>query len=575
MSFEYGSSSLGIKNPFKVEGKVLIIAGSLISFIGIYLLFSASEDLKASAVLGWKDVSVGLMILLWGFGSIGLGVLKITRFYVGRNAPSSLAKNLNPVESTREKTRYKSEELESMLVGRKNTTFEEPNNLVQRILYTVMPNLLFTPPPVYKLLIEITIYLIKMISAFFIFSIVYFIANIGLLGELGMKLNSVFSFIFLSVLAYYLFDLSKTDHNFAVLSKIKMWVGSTILVIFGLIMVNAIGDKGIELQPIYFNAWPAMTIYLILTIIISTFALIIIRERGYGQTKTEVSEYREYIQESINPKDVMIHLENIILANRRYKEIPNRLYQKLNGQLQSENDVKGHFNAQTMIETQPEFIETENTTLFGKLRLVITIIAQSFIVISAILIAWLGHVIIFEGIESSLSKILTILFASLALYNSGSVMERLSHMFWSELQFKSLLLWMKLDGTYTESKISSGMAVYDSTRSENTLVRSSITNWLVCSRVSTTTFVESGNDNVEDERYIYEMEKDEHEAQSIVSELRAFMSARENIAKISQKDSENASEIKSINQSSKEEFATELVEQKQIAIASESNDDTN
>lgn len=572
MSFEYGSSSLGIKNPFKFEGKVLIVAGSLISLVGIYLLFSVNGDLKASTMLGWKDVSVGVMILLWGFGSIGLGILKITRFYVGRNAPSSLAQNLNPVESTRERTYYKNEELESMLVGRKNITFEEPNNLVQRILYTVMPNLLFTPPPVYKLLIEITVYLIKMFSAFFIFSIIYFVANIGLLGEVGMKLNSIFSFIFLSVLAYYLFDLSRTAHNFETLSKIKMWVGSTILVIFGLIMVNAIGDKGIELQPIYFNAWPAMIIYLVLTIIISSFALIVIRERGYGETKTEVSEYREYIQESIHPKEVMIHLENIILANRRYKEIPNRLYQKLDGKLRSENDVKGHFEAQTMIETQPEFILTENTTRFGKIRLLITIVAQSFIVISAVLIAWLGHVIIVEGIASSLSKILTILFVALALYNSGSVLERLSHMFWSELQFKSLLLWMKLDGTFTESKISTGMAVYDSTRSENTLVRSSITNWLVCSQVKTTTFVESGSDNVEGERYVYEMEKDESEAQSIVSELRAFMSSRENIAKMSQKDSFNASEIKSINQSSKEEFATEFVNQKQIAIESEVSD---
>ncbi|MFA6189347.1 MAG: hypothetical protein WC680_08715 [Sulfuricurvum sp.] len=575
MSYEYGSSSLGIKNPFKVEGKILIITGSLISLVGMYLLFSVSGDLKASAILGWKDVSVGVMILLWGFGSIGLGILKVTRFYVGRNAPSSLAKNLNPVEATRENAYYNSETLESMLVGRKNTTFEEPSNLVQRILYTVMPNLLFTPPPVYKLLIEITVYLIKMISAFFIFSIVYFIANIGLMGEFGMKLNSILSFIFLSALAYYLFDLSRTLHNIQILSKLKMWVGSTILVIFGLIMVNSIGEKGLELQPVYFNAWPSMIIYLALTIVISTLALIIIKERGYGQTKTEVSEYREYIQESIHPKEVMIHLESIILANRRYKEIPNRLYQKLDGKLQSENDVKGHFATKTMIETQPEFIETENTTHFGKIRLATTIIAQSFIVISAILIAWLGHVIIAEGIESSLSKILTILFAALALYTSGSVLERLSHMFWSELRFKSLLLWMKLDGTFTESKISTGMAVYDSTRSENTLVRSSITNWLVCSRVTTTTFVESGSDNVEGSRYVYEMEKDEHEAQSIVSELRSFMSTRENIAKMSQKDSINVSEIKSVNQSSKEEFATEFVEPKQIAIASESNDDTN
>lgn len=546
MSFEYGSASLGITNPFKIEGKVLIISGALISLIGMYLLIGVSSALKISAALGWKDTLVGIMILIWGIGTIGFGILKISRFYVGRSAPASLAKNMS--ENLQENNYYNSQILESMLVGRKNVTFEEPSNIIQRVLYNLLPNLLFTPPPVYNLLIDLTKFLAKIAGAFFIFSILWFVANVGLLGDSGMKLNSFISFLLLATLVYFMFDISKKSYTSKMFSKIKTWGSLSILAVFGLMLMNSVGENGTDLMPVYFNAWPSMIIFLVSSIAVFALAWLITKEREYGQTKTEVSEYRENIQESIHPKELMIHLENIILANRRYKELPNRTYQKPLGHLQSENNDKGHFNTQALIETQPEFIQTEYSTSFAKTRMMITILAQVFIVISAVLIAWLSHVMSIESVTESLTKILTLLFAALVLYSSGNVLERISHMFWSELRFKSLLLWMKMDGTFTESKISTGMAVYDSNRSENTVVRSSITNWLICSRITSATFAESGIDNVEGMRFVYEMEKDDIEMQNVMNEFKEFLESRENIAGMSKKDLENSASFNAVNQ---------------------------
>ncbi|PPT10886.1 hypothetical protein CKA32_007133 [Geitlerinema sp. FC II] len=39
--------------------------------------------------------------------------------------------------------------------------------------------------------------------------------------------------------------------------------------------------------------------------------------------QTEVSEFRANMQESVHPNEIFINIENIVLANRRYKEVPN------------------------------------------------------------------------------------------------------------------------------------------------------------------------------------------------------------------------------------------------------------
>ncbi len=73
------------------------------------------------------------------------------------------------------------------------------------------------------------------------------------------------------------------------------------------------------------------------------------------------------------------------------------------------------------------------------------------------------------------------------------VLIQAAHLFYAEIQFDSLLIYFKCEGTFTESKISTGTSIHDSTRSENTLVRTSITSWgIVSGIVSTCGYAQPG-----------------------------------------------------------------------------------
>ena len=43
MPFEYGSSDLGIKNPYSVEGRIRAIGGLLVAGLGAFLLWNLPE----------------------------------------------------------------------------------------------------------------------------------------------------------------------------------------------------------------------------------------------------------------------------------------------------------------------------------------------------------------------------------------------------------------------------------------------------------------------------------------------------------------------------------------------------
>jgi hypothetical protein len=134
----------------------------------------------------------------------------------------------------------------------------------------------------------------------------------------------------------------------------------------------------------------------------------------------------------------------------------------------------------------------------------------------------------------------------------GRMLENFSHIFWAELQFNSLLMYMKTEGTFAESKISTGMSMYDSTRSENFIVKSSITPWVVSSRINTSTFATSGARNVEMPRYVMSMSKNDDELTSIVDEIKSFLRARENIAGFSNTaDLQHAENILKVNNASR------------------------
>jgi hypothetical protein len=131
----------------------------------------------------------------------------------------------------------------------------------------------------------------------------------------------------------------------------------------------------------------------------------------------------------------------------------------------------------------------------------------------------------------------------------GRLLANAAHLFFAEIQFESLLVYFKCEGTFTESKISTGTGIHDSTRSENILVRSSITPWVIVSRVVSTTFAGTGMQNLEHPRHILEMHKADDELAAIKNDVVNFLKDRESIAAItSERDLGNASQIHQLNQ---------------------------
>ena len=63
MAFDYGSIDLGLKNPFKTEGAIVAVRGTIQAILGLYILLTAASIVKESAIIGWILMLFGIFIL--------------------------------------------------------------------------------------------------------------------------------------------------------------------------------------------------------------------------------------------------------------------------------------------------------------------------------------------------------------------------------------------------------------------------------------------------------------------------------------------------------------------------------
>lgn len=601
MAYDFGSEALGIKNPFKTEGKIRLAAGVLITALAVMPLLKVAPTLEANPARAWGYVAIGLFLLTWGLRTLATAGMQLFRFYVGRSVPSSLAFNYSPSErenaSDEKKSgslAYDAEQLESMLMGRKNTTFAEPSGWLARLVHSLIPGLIFAPYPLRNFVQELAAVLSSTLVALAAFAVASFITATGLAGDAGGLINPILSFLLLVYLVV-IWRSAAVNMQAGRNQKLhrKTAGGLSRLFAFAIVIPVLIGYGYSQLkanaQPrnvqafneilsevTLFSAWQNLALLALLAVVVMVPAFLMVRERlKLAQKSTKVSEFRENMQESVHPNEIFINIENIVLGNRRYKEIPNRVYRDFEPQLQEQSQGKGTFKGQLLIETQPEYTPLTFSGLFRKIRVASTIGGQLLIVTSALLMYWLFNMgfnaygefmqltanlpsgdqavlAFFTRISELASNLLTLFFAFLTVSFAGRILSNLTHLLWSEMQFSSLLMSMKTEGTYTESKISTGMAYNDSTRSENVVVRSSITPWLLTSRITSSTYATSGMQNLEMPRLVLEMQDNDQELDTIVGEIRGFLKGREFIASINnEQDLANAERIYQVNKISK------------------------
>ncbi len=596
MAYDFGTNTLGIKNPFKPEGLAKSIAGVAICILGVIALTSVSKDLKVDMLKGWLDVALGLSLLTWGLRHLGFGLFQLFKFFVGRSVPTSLAYNKNAsekdnAESEKDFTVYTAQELESMLMGRKNSTFIEPEGWLARLVHSFIPKLVTMPYPIRNFVQDLAGLISSTLLGLIAFGIAYFVSVSGLVGSAGTLITPVLSILLLIYLIFewrttakgLTFADNRSLHRKDASGLAKLFSFAIIVpVIIGFVYSKLNTSTANKLHSFFennmlFSAWFNLLLLLAISLCVIALCWVMIRERlNLLEPETAVSEYRENMQESVHPNEIFINIENIVLANRRYKEIPNRNYLEFDPVLQEQSEGKGSFKGQLLIETQPEVLEIEYSRLFTLFRLASTIVSQSLIFIAALLFFYFVNdaYSLYQASGSKLFQInnlnlqsilstfsnsglafaglLTIFFSWQTVAAAGKILARGTNIFWSEMYFNSLLLWMKTEGTYTESKVSTGMSIHDSTRSENVVVRSSITPWMISSRITSSTFALSGTQNLEMPRFVMSMSKNENELNTIISEIKSFLRNREAIASITnEKDLSNAETIYQVNQTSR------------------------
>ena len=584
MAYDFGSQTLGIKNPFKTEGALRTLGGVLTLLLAVYVVFTVPAIFEANKVKGYTLLAVGFVLVVSGIRHTAVGILQLMRFFVGRTVPTSLAYNFSKSEQDAAQAEQKSllyskESLHSMLMGRKNTTFEEPKGWLARLVHSVFPKLVFLPYPLRHLAQEILAMGATLIVGLVTYAIVYFLVSNGFAGEVAKIV--VMPVLSLDLLIYFVANWTSTAkgiHNEGN-SQLAKAGGLSIGVIIGLALVVPLG-AGVFLDGVvgsninelktwseehaFFSAWLNF-VYLFISIgvVIGLVFPLLKKRMDLVTPQTEVSEFRANMQESVHPNEIFINIENIVLANRRYKEVPNRIYADFVPKLKEQAEGKGSFEGELLIETQPTL--SEGLALPKGAKVALSAIAQVAVVVAAVLfyssgvqLAELLHLVINIGVDNSallnnafsmVNNLLMLIFAWLTFRAAGSILNNASHMFWGELNFNSLLMYMKTEGTYTESRVSTGMAIHDSTRSENVVVRSSITPWIITSRINTSIFATSGMNNLEAPRFVMGMNKNDGELKEIVDEIKAFLRGRETIASITnESDLANASTIHQVNQ---------------------------
>lgn len=598
MAYEYGSNGLGIKNPFRFEGFLKILRGLITFGFGMYLLSKVPAMVASDQILGWMTISFSSLILLISVSALGKGILQVVRFFVGRNAPTSLATDLSIANSEKEKTSYTSQTLEEMLLSKKNNTFVEPTGIIELILHSFIPKLTFAPIPIRNIAQVTTSALIKTFIALMSILISSFIIYSGIIKEHTDFIFNVFAFVMvLYVLSIWWKSgkpINRTNsqkvQSITATSFVKtMTLSVSIPVAISYFMtmdnepakiirkflkqVSYYSEKEKDVVYGFLNSigenfqtyviWSASIMFaLILVSFFIIFTMTLLRTKGeYPETNT--SEHRESWDKDVHPKEIFINLEQIVMAKRRYKDIPNRSYIKTGLRVEENGNGKGSYNGKLLQETQP-ILEKNQISKFHRItKTVGTLLGQLLLggVVVSIYLAYLNipeivnfvNKIMNEKARNGLTyedgmalginfiSILTFLTMSLVFLVFGRLLSNNFHVYWSELRFKSKLLYLNCEGTYNESRITMGKGIYDSAQSDNVIVKTSNTSICIASEIETSTFAGVGSTNLELPRHIMNMKDASVEMNAIIDELKSNLDNKKKIASI-----ENEQDLKTM-----------------------------
>lgn len=580
-----------METPFKKMGYINALSGLIMLIIAIVVLLSIIDITKTHKLTGWICLFFSIGLVCYSIKKIWTGVYMTFKFPISTTQPSSLAHdyaNISNYSSQYDHLKhfYTADKIGKMLINLVTYSFLWPINKFEDMFFSFFRPLQYTAVPYYNLSVKLASAIVLICANLLVFFLVLFIFEAGLISSIN-GIDQLFYMCFLfGEMIYILFSLFyfnlKRFLNFqdytCTLSSRRIFKNisrTIILPIIALVICKATGFFESKIGTLLGSVLESINIiqWYFLFLALGVIAIIPIAWMLWKRTKSfslniGVSELRDNWQQSIHPDELFIVIENKIMAKRRYLKAPNRVYRQLEPNLSvDDKNSKGKFDGVTIQETQPALKDIETPISFKVVRFLTSIAAHSLKIVMVIGLAYLAlnlETILMDQALSGLEKVTYLsqfVFGILAVGVVANILERGSFLFFSELQFESLLFYFQVSGTFTTSRVSTGMSVYDSTRSENDLVRASISPIILVSRIISTTFLGFGGERFENKRYIMELNRDDYELNSIVDEFKEYLQSRENIASVVRdSDLKSVNDITTINTRSfvqKQKFLSE------------------
>ncbi|MEM8800427.1 MAG: hypothetical protein AAGF15_10155 [Pseudomonadota bacterium] len=548
MAFEYGSQQLDVRNPFRLEGLLLLVRGVITLAIGGLMIFSIRENMGSGAAPeAYFVLAAGLVFIGLSLKLIVNGLMRLFRFFVGRNVPADLTAHFGMTPET----------LTDMMRSRTNRYFVEPKGLVAWGVHSAFPQLLRMPWPYRNLTV-------KYVSAVFLTGVIialYFLAQFSATsGLIALSAPEIMRWIGLGtaiwLAAIWVRAIPKAK-QFAPKEVASTKQSGLVLAIafailapygFGFLDAQVVEITGEPFPKLPFDPTRWIVAIAFGAVIIGGLSIFMLILRGQdGAGLTEVSEDLREFEGQGNPKDLFSEFDRF-MEERRFLDIPNRRYGYMAPDIQQEGE-RGHgrFTTQQLWEVQPAPVAAKTPELLKLATLVTGLVSHTILILATILVYRAVTKVSFADPLSATAFVLPIIFWVFGLLGAW-----LARYYWAELQFESTIIYFGIKGNYQVADRGSIQGYQGGLQERITVYQFTAHPRMYIARLRSSTFAASGANNLEQPRYVLDMRKQDQLMAELGERIRTYLGEKRTIHGISStKDQEALMRTQALNNAMK------------------------
>lgn len=453
MGYEFNPQSqrFDVPNPHRVENLFLAAGAALLILSGFASLFIARSRMpEATHVAGWIALVAAVLTLFAGF-TLVTWILWQLRFYFGREQPNSLAPNMTPTQSG------ESTEARALTETMRQNAFhyDVPVSGIDQLLYTWMPDLIFSPPPLQKIARA-------QFRNMLAFAAILISALIAVFGVSNPGQRSLVFMLYAVLGAWILVRALRKDGGSTELS-VPSLIALAVAAVIGPVLLGMVLPADLP-SPLGMNWALLATLVVIGGLVATALLLLSVLTQTLRPTTISMTNHLEILSFNGAPNQIPLHFART-LQELWFEKIPNRRYIAVQPQIAG---ARGAFVGEMLEESQPLPTESGALTLqyclsTREYRYLVAIAAMALLLIGTTSALTLMAVLSWPVGAGNLIAGAGLSFL-LALFCLKS-----SQLLWRRFRFTSRLYWLELQGNFQESSVDFGNLVQDRFKSQKTV----------------------------------------------------------------------------------------------------------